>query len=175
MSAAFIRAGSARRGRAPPAWPVDGARAGAPCIRHRRFGARVTDQGALAVDPPADAARHFARCEFFRSPCNQIAPRRLYGFKGKMPRTMSRSVRHLLQGRGAEQQLVEGLIRGEEASYRQLYEAFSPRLRVLLLFGSFTSAALRRPGSVPGRPRGRAGRRRRPRQPPCAAWPQRWA
>lgn len=50
-----------------------------------------------------------------------------------MPRTISRSVSHLLPGRGAEQQLVEGLIRGEEASYRQLYEAFSPRLRGLLL------------------------------------------
>ena len=58
-----------------------------------------------------------------------------------MPRTMSRSVSHLLQGRGAEQQLVEGLIRGEEASYRQLYEAFSPRLRVLLL-RIFRDAAL---------------------------------
>lgn len=58
-----------------------------------------------------------------------------------MPRTISRSVSHLLQGRGAEQQLVEGLIRGEEASYRQLYEAFSPRLRALL-FRIFRDAAL---------------------------------
>lgn len=58
-----------------------------------------------------------------------------------MPRTMPRSVTHLLQGRGAEQQLVEGLIRGEEASYRQLYEAFSPRLRAILL-RIFRDAAL---------------------------------
>jgi len=46
---------------------------------------------------------------------------------------MSRPVTFLLPGRGAERQLVEGLIRGEEASYRQLYESFSPRLRALLL------------------------------------------
>lgn len=58
-----------------------------------------------------------------------------------MPKTMIRSVTHLLPGRGAEQQLVEGLIRGEEASYRQLYEAFSPRLRALLL-RIFRDAAL---------------------------------
>ena len=46
---------------------------------------------------------------------------------------MRRPVTHLLHGRGAEQKLVEGLIRGEEACYRQLYEVFSPRLRALLL------------------------------------------
>lgn len=50
-----------------------------------------------------------------------------------MMRAMRRPVTHLLHGRGAERQLVEGLIRGEEACYRQLYEVFSPRLRALLL------------------------------------------
>jgi RNA polymerase sigma-70 factor (ECF subfamily) len=50
-----------------------------------------------------------------------------------MIRAMRRPVTHLLHGRGAERQLVEGLIRGEEACYRQLYEVFSPRLRALLL------------------------------------------
>ncbi len=58
-----------------------------------------------------------------------------------MPRTMTRSMTHLIPGRGAEQQLVEGLIRGEEASYRQLYDAFSPRLRAILL-RIFRDAAL---------------------------------
>lgn len=51
----------------------------------------------------------------------------------RMNRSVSRPLTHLLHGRGAERQLVEGLIRGEEASYRQLYEAFCPRLRALLL------------------------------------------
>lgn len=46
---------------------------------------------------------------------------------------MNRPLTHLLNGRGAEQQLVEGLLRGDEASYRQLYEVFAPRLRGLLL------------------------------------------
>lgn len=50
-----------------------------------------------------------------------------------MTKSMSRPVTHLLNGRGAEKQLVEGLIRGEEESYRQLYEVFSPRIRGLLL------------------------------------------
>lgn len=45
---------------------------------------------------------------------------------------MGRSVTYLLRGRGPEQQLVDGLVRGEAASYRQLYEAFSPRLRRIL-------------------------------------------
>lgn len=48
-------------------------------------------------------------------------------------RDSSKPVTHLLNGPGAERQLVEGLLRGEEASYRQLYEVFAPRLRALLL------------------------------------------
>ena len=44
----------------------------------------------------------------------------------------SKPVTHLMNGPGAERQLVEGLLRGEESCYRQLYEVFAPRLRALL-------------------------------------------
>lgn len=44
----------------------------------------------------------------------------------------SKPITHLLNGPGAERQLVEGLLRGEEGCYRQLYEVFAPRLRALL-------------------------------------------
>src|SRR5262249_15188816 len=42
---------------------------------------------------------------------------------------MAQTISYLLSGQGAERQFVEGLRRGEEGCYRQLYEVFAPRLQ----------------------------------------------
>ena len=46
---------------------------------------------------------------------------------------MNKSLDYLPLGAGAERELVAGLCRGEPASYRQLYDRFSPRVQRLLV------------------------------------------
>lgn len=46
---------------------------------------------------------------------------------------MSEKVTHIIGSPAAEKKLVAGLLRGDESSYRQLYDVFAPRVRGTLL------------------------------------------